>query len=77
MYSLGLATQKDRESAAKKAADWISFPFGRIWWGEMETNFSISLADDIDAALVDLDPDYLQKQFEGMKQGLQDLETQH
>ena len=75
MYSLGLATQEDRQSAAKKAADWISFPFGRIWWGEMKTNFPKSLASDIDAALLDLDPDYLQKQFQGMKRGIQSLEA--
>jgi hypothetical protein len=75
MYSLGLATEEDRQSAAKKAADWISFPFGRIWWGEMKTNFPKSLAADIDAALLGLDPDYLQKQFEGMKRGLQSLKT--
>jgi hypothetical protein len=75
MFSLGLATQEDRQSAAKKAADWISFPFGRIWWGEMKTNFPKSLASDIDAALLDLDPDYLQKQFQGMKRGIQSLEA--
>jgi hypothetical protein len=50
IYSLGLATQEDRHSAAKKSADWISFPFGRIWWGEMKTNFPKSLTSDIDAA---------------------------
>jgi hypothetical protein len=50
MYSLGLATHEDRQSAAKKVADWTSFPFGRIWWGEMKTNFPKSLASDIDAA---------------------------
>ena len=75
MYSLGLATEEDRLSAAKKAADWISFPFGRIWWGEMKTNFPENLAADIDAALVDLDPDYLERQFEGMKRGLQNLKV--
>jgi hypothetical protein len=75
MYSLGLATQSDRESAAKKAADWISYPFARIWWGEMKTNFPTNLADDIDAALLDLDPGYLQKQFEGMKRGLQNIKS--
>jgi hypothetical protein len=62
-------------SAAKKAADWISFPFGRIWWGEMKTNFPKSLASDIDAALLDLNPDYLQKQFQGIKRGIQSLEA--
>ena len=75
MYSLGLATEEDRESAAKKAADWISFPFGRIWWGEIKTNFPTSLATDIDAALQDLNPNYLQRQFEGMRRGLQDLDA--
>jgi hypothetical protein len=32
-------------------------------------------AADIDAALVDLDPDYLEKQFEGMKRGLENLKV--
>ena len=50
MYSLGLATQEDRHSAAKKSADWIRFPCGRIWRGEMKTNFPKSLTSDIDAA---------------------------
>jgi hypothetical protein len=50
MYSLGLATQEGCHSAAKKSADWISFPFGRIWRGEMKTIFPKSLASDIDAA---------------------------
>ena len=76
MYSLGLATDEDRQSAAKKAADWISFPFGLIWWGEMKSNFPDNLAADIDAALVNLDPDYLKNQFEGMKRGLNGLKAQ-
>jgi hypothetical protein len=76
MYALGLATQEDRQSAAKKAADWISFPFGRIWWGEMKTNFPRRLTTDIDSALLELDPDYLLKQFEGMKHRLQNPEPQ-
>ena len=73
MYSLGLATERDRESAAGKAADWLSFPFGLIWWSEMKTNFPVELAADIDAALADRDPTYLQRQFEGMKKGLLEL----
>jgi hypothetical protein len=76
MYSLGLATEEDRRSAAKKAADWVSFPFGRIWWAEMKTNFPDSLASDIDAALSELDPDYLERQFEGMKRALQELKAE-
>jgi hypothetical protein len=73
MYSLGLATEEDRKAAASKVADWLSFPFGIVWWNEMKTNFPSDLAGDIDVALADRDPLYLQRQLEGMKKGLLEL----
>jgi hypothetical protein len=75
MYTLGLATEDDRVTAARKAADWLSFPFGGVWWNEMKTNFPEDLAAEIDAALVDRDPNYLLHQFEGMKTGLRELQN--
>jgi len=73
MYSLGLATEDDRRAAAGKAADWLSFPFGLVWWSEMKTNFPSDLAADIDAALADRDPAYLERQFEAIKGRLLEL----
>ena len=58
---------------AGKAADWLSFPFGLVWWREMKTNFPAELAADIDAALGERDPSYLQRQFAGMKKALLEL----
>jgi hypothetical protein len=75
MYALGLATEADRKAAASKAADWVSFPFGRIWWKEMKSNFPADLAREIDAALLERDPNYLQRQFEGMKNGIRQLQS--
>jgi hypothetical protein len=75
MYSLGLATEDDLKVAASRAADWLSFPFGAVWWKEMKTNFPAALAAEIDAALSDRDPNYLLRQFERMKSGLRELQS--
>jgi len=68
MHDLGLATEDDRHAAVADAHAWLSWPFGRVFWGEMRTNYPPGLAQEIDAAL-DADPDYLLDQFENMRKG--------
>jgi hypothetical protein len=70
MVELGLATEEDQKSAAKTAAHWLGWNFGRVWWAEMRTNFPSDLVAEIDAAIAAVGPDYLTHQFHGMKDGM-------
>ena len=69
MHELGLASEEDKALAATAAADWLGFPFGRVWWNALKRNFPSELAADIDARLADADPHLWEKQLAQMKQG--------
>ena len=72
MYSLGLATDQAWETATSTATTWLGFPFGRVWWSELRTGYPSDLVEAIDAALAG-SPHYLQRQFEGIKNGVREL----
>ena len=73
MVELGLAAEEDQKAAARTAAHWLGWNFGRVWWAEIKTNFPGDLVAEIDAAIADVSPDYLTHQFQGMKEGMAGL----
>jgi hypothetical protein len=73
MFELGLATEEDQEVAARSAAHWLGWNFGRVWWAEIKTNFPSDLVAEIDAAITTVDSDYLTHQLQGMKDGMASL----
>ena len=73
MVELGLATEEDRKAAARTAAHWLGWNFGRVWWVEIKTNFPSVLVAEIDAAITTVGSDYLTHQFQGMKDGMASL----
>ncbi len=75
MFELGLATEEDQKAAARTAAQWLGWNFGRVWWAEIKTDFPSDLVTEIDAAITALDPDYLTHQLQGMKDGMASLAT--
>jgi len=72
MYTLGLATEEDQRTAIASASGWLGFPFGRIWWNELRTNFPSDLTAEIDAQL-EANPDLLLRQFEGIRRAARGL----
>jgi hypothetical protein len=70
MVKLGLATEEDQKAAARTAAHWLGWNFGRVWWAEIKTNFPSNLVAEIDAAIAAAGPDYLTHQLQGMKDGM-------
>ena len=75
MVELGLATEEDQKAAARTAAYWLSWNFGRVWWAEIKTNFPSDLVAEIDATIAATGPDYLTRQFQGMKDAMASLEA--
>ena len=74
MHSFGLATAEDRSAAIASIANWLSFPFGEVWWREFSTSGVLppDFAEEIEAGLT-ANPRSLQRQFEGMKEGVRAL----
>lgn len=70
MFELGLATEEDQKVAARIAAQWLGWNFGRVWWAEIKSDFSSDLVTEIDAAIAAIDPNYLTHQLQGMKDGM-------
>ena len=75
MVELGLATEEDQKAAARTAAHWLGWNFGRVWWAEIKTDFPSDLVTEIDAAITAVDSDYLTHQLQGMKNGMASLTT--
>ena len=75
MHRLGLATEEDWDGAVESAADWLGFPFGRVWWDAMKTNYPPELADAVDAQIDRADPksDYWLRQLRAMREGARQL----
>ena len=75
MFELGLATEEDQKAAARIAAQWLGWNFGRVWWAEIKSDYPSDLVTEIDAAIAAGDSDYLTHQFQGMKNRMASLAT--